>query len=107
MSKIHDVAIFVGSLDKESRWSGKPAAIMSVALRPLGAFGAKHHLHQSMLFLDVPVLQLAEAHMGSAAEPCNAQDALTRDSTRAFFSKSMRACAAWIGRNGAAASRPA
>jgi chromate reductase len=107
MGKIHDVAIFVGSLRRESLWSGKPAAIMSVSPGPLGAFGANYHLRQSMMFLDVPVLQQPEAHIGSAAEPFNAQDALTRASTREFFSKFMRAFAAWIGRNGAAASGPA
>lgn len=60
-----------------------------------------------MVFLDVPALQQPEAHTGSAADAFNAQDALTRDSTREFFSKFMRAFAAWIGRNGAAASGPA
>ena len=35
----------------------KPAAVVSVTPGALGAFGANHHLRQSLAFLNMPVLQ--------------------------------------------------
>jgi chromate reductase len=93
-------AIDVGSRPYgRSVWSAKPGAIMSVSPGPLGAFGANHHLRQSMVFLDVPIMQQPEAYIGGAADLFNPQGALSRDSTREFFSKFMRSFAAWITSN--------
>ena len=48
-------AIDVGSRPYgKSVWSGKPGAVVSVSPGALGAFGANHHLRQSLVFLDVP-----------------------------------------------------
>jgi chromate reductase, NAD(P)H dehydrogenase (quinone) len=98
-------AIDVGSRPYgRSVWSRKPGAVMSVSPGPLGAFGANHHLRQSMVFLDVPMMQQPEAYVGGAADLFNAQGALSRDSTRDLCSKFLQAFAAWIARNTAAAS---
>ena len=32
----------------------------------LGAFGANHHLRQSLVFLDMPMMQQPEAYLGNA-----------------------------------------
>ena len=54
-------AIDVGSRPYgKSAWEGKPGAIISVSPGPLGAFGANHHLRQSLVFLNVPVMQQPE-----------------------------------------------
>src|SRR4051812_35268894 len=54
-------AIDVGSRPYGSSvWSGKPAAIISVSPGAIGGFGANHHLRQSMVFLDMPLLQQPE-----------------------------------------------
>jgi chromate reductase len=50
-----------------SAWAGKPAAIVSVSPGALGAFGANHHLRQSLVFLDMPAMQQPEAYVGGAA----------------------------------------
>jgi chromate reductase, NAD(P)H dehydrogenase (quinone) len=50
----------------KSVWNGKPGAIISVAPGALGAFGANHHLRQSLVFLNVPTLQQPEAYIGNA-----------------------------------------
>src|SRR5690606_18870607 len=46
-------AIDVGSRPYgQAVWSGKPAAVMSTSMGALGAFGANHHLRQSLTFFD-------------------------------------------------------
>src|SRR5699024_377864 len=48
-------AIDVGSRPKEtSVWNNKPAGIISVAPGNLSAFGANHHLRQSLVFFNMP-----------------------------------------------------
>jgi chromate reductase len=55
-------AIDVGSRPYgASVFSGRPAAVMSVSPGAIGGFGANHHLRQSLVFLDMPVLQQPEA----------------------------------------------
>ena len=59
-------AIDVGSRPPgQSIWSGKPGAVISVATGNLSAFGANHALRQSMVFLDVPMMQQPEAYIGN------------------------------------------
>src|SRR5690606_3302264 len=58
-------AIDVGSRPYgQSVWSGKPAAIISCAPGGSSAFGANHHLRQSLVFLGMPTLQQPEAYIG-------------------------------------------
>lgn len=57
-------ALDVGSRPyRQSVWSGKPAAIISGSPGNLSAFGANHHLRQSLVFLDMPILQQPEAYL--------------------------------------------
>src|SRR4051812_40519073 len=83
----------------QSAWAGKPAAIVSVSPGAIGAFGANHHLRQSLVFLDVPAMQQPEAYIGGAAGLFDAAGQLTNDSTRAFLQKFMNAFSTWIDRN--------
>ena len=58
-------AIDIGSRPSgESKWSGKPVAIISASPGAYGGFGANHHLRQSLVFLDMPVVQQPEAYLG-------------------------------------------
>ena len=58
-------AIDVGSRPYGSSvWNGKPGAVISVSPGGVGGFGANHHLRQSLVFLNVPVLQQPEAYVG-------------------------------------------
>src|SRR5688500_11193829 len=51
-------AIDVGSRPYgSSAWEGKPGAVISVSPGATGGFGANHHVRQSMVFLNVPLLQ--------------------------------------------------
>jgi chromate reductase len=93
-------AIDVGSRPYgKSAWEGKPGAIISVSPGPLGAFGANHHLRQSLVFLNVPVMQQPEAYIGGADKLFDAEGKLIVDSTREFLGKFVRSFAAWIEAN--------
>lgn len=92
-------AIDVGSRPYgKSVWSGKPCGIVSVAPGALAAFGANHHLRQSLVFLDMPTMQQPEAYIGGAAALFDAQGKLVNESTRGFLTKYLDAFAAWITR---------
>jgi chromate reductase len=93
-------AIDVGSRPYgKSVWDGKPAAVVSVSPGALGAFGANHHLRQSLVFLNVPAMQQPEAYVGQAATLFDEAGSLINDGTRTFFVKFMQAFAAWIEAN--------
>ena len=90
-------AIDVGSRPYgKSVWDKKPAAVVSVSPGALGAFGANHHLRQSMVFLNMPAMQMPEAYVGGADKLFDAEGKLTNDSTREFLSKFMQAYAGWV-----------
>jgi len=95
-------AIDVGSRPYgKSVWSKKPAAVLSVSPGQIGAFGANHHLRQSLVFLDMPVMQQPEAYVGGADKLFDASGKLTNDSTRGFLEKFVASFATWIERTGA------
>src|SRR5471032_2055711 len=90
-------AIDVGSRPYGSSvWSGKPAAIVSVSPGAVGGFGANHHLRQSMVFLDMPLLQQPEAYIGGAANLLGPDGKLNNDTTKQFLQKFGAAFAAWV-----------
>jgi chromate reductase len=94
-------AIDVGSRPYgQSAWDGKPGAVISLSPGAIGAYGANHHLRQSMVFLNVPMMQQPEAYIGGAANLFDEQGNLTNASTREFLGKFMQAFAHWIERHG-------
>ena len=82
----------------KSAWAKKPCAVVSVSPGAIGAFGANHHLRQSLVFLEMPCLQ-QEAYIGHANKLFDANGDLANEDTRAFFTKIMQAFAAWIETN--------
>ncbi len=98
-------AVLKNALDVGSRpygksvWSGKPGAIVSSSPGAIGGFGANHHLRQSLVFLDIPILQQPEAYIGGVAELFDDQGHLTNDGTRVFLTKFMARFTQWIERN--------
>lgn len=80
----------------DSVWSGKPAAVVSVTPGALGAFGANHHLRQSLVFLDMPTVQQPEAYVSNAAKLFDDAGALANDATRAFLDGFMKTFADWV-----------
>ena len=92
-------AIDVGSRPYgQSVYAGKPGAVMSVSPGAPGAFGANHQLRQSLVFLDVPVMQQPEAYVGGAANRFDASGNLIDEGTKKFFQTFIDAFAVWVGR---------
>ena len=89
-------AIDVGSRPYgKSVWNGKPGAVVSVTMSALGAFGANHALRQSMVFLNVPMMQQPEAYIGNATKLFNEGGELVEE-TKTFLQKFMTAYADWV-----------
>ncbi len=78
-------AIDVGSRPYgRSVWDKKPAAVLSLSPGVMGGFGANHHLRQSLVFLDMPVLQQPEAYVGGAATLFADDGFITNEATEEF-----------------------
>jgi chromate reductase len=93
-------AIDVGSRPYgKSVFDKKPAAVISVSPGAIGGFGANHDLRKSLVFLNMPPLQMPEAYIGGADKLFDEGGKLANASTREFLSKYMQAFAAWIERN--------
>ncbi|MGC1389247.1 MAG: NADPH-dependent FMN reductase [Steroidobacteraceae bacterium] len=80
-------------------WGGKPGAIVSASPGAIGAFGANHHLRQSLVFVNVPAMQQPEAYIGGADKLFDSSGQLIDDATRAFLQRFMQSYAAWIAAN--------
>lgn len=88
-------AIDVGSRPYgRSVFDGKPGAVVSVTAGGLGAFGANHHLRQSLVFLNVPTLQ-REAYI-SGAGTLFGENGELKEETRKFLADYAKAFADWI-----------
>ena len=80
----------------KSAFDGKPAAVVSVTPGPLGAFGGNHHLRQSLVFLNMPVLQQPEMYLSGVGDWFDDKGRLTKDDTRVFLKKFGAAFTKWI-----------
>jgi len=83
----------------KSVWGGKPVAVVSASPGALGAFGANHHLRQSLVSLDMPVMQQPEAYIGGVDKLFDEGGQLASDSTRSFLEKYLQTYATWVERN--------
>jgi chromate reductase len=90
-------AIDVGSRPYgKSAWSGKPCAIISNSPGAIGGFGANHALRQSLVFLDMPVLQQPEAYISGSNTLVGDDGKITDESKRAYLGKILHAFAKWV-----------
>ncbi|HEY8007829.1 MAG TPA: NAD(P)H-dependent oxidoreductase [Methylocella sp.] len=95
-------AVLKNALDVGSRpygqsvWNGKPGAVISASPSAIGGFGANHHLRQSLVFLNVPVMQQPEAYIGGADKLFDASGKLVNEGSRAFLQQFVEAFAKWV-----------
>ena len=90
-------AIDVGSRPYgKSVWETKPGAVISVTPGGLGAFGANHHLRQSCVFLDIPMMPQPEAYLSGAADLFDEAGAIKEEKTARFLRKFIQAYADWV-----------
>lgn len=83
----------------KSAWNGKPGGVVSCSPGAIGGFGANQHLRQSLVFLNVPVLQQPEAYVNGVDKAFDAAGKLIDDAKRDFLRSYLAAYAAWIERN--------
>lgn len=89
-------AIDVGSRPYGSSvWNGKPGAVISVSPGAIGGFGANHHLRQSLVFLNVPLLS-QEAYVGNAFGLFDDAGELINEGTAEFLKSYGVQFAAWV-----------
>ncbi len=93
-------AIDVGSRPfGKSVWNGKPAAIISNSPGNLAAFGANHHLRQSLVVLNVPVMQQPEVYLAHIAKAFDETGKLKEERTKEFLEKAVIAYVEWFSKN--------
>ena len=73
-------AIDIGSRPYgESVFDKKPAAIITASPGAIGGFGANHHLRQSCVFLNMPMMLQPEAYLGDVTEDSFDADGCLKD----------------------------
>ncbi|NWJ52214.1 MAG: NAD(P)H-dependent oxidoreductase [Bacteroidetes bacterium] len=81
-----------------SVWNGKPGAVVSASPGALAGFGANHHLRQSLVFLNVPVMAQPEAYIGNAYSLFDNNGQLINESVSDFLQNFMIAYSEWVGK---------
>jgi chromate reductase, NAD(P)H dehydrogenase (quinone) len=90
-------AIDVGSRPYgQSVFNGKPGGVISNSPGAIGGFGANHHLRQSLVFLNVPVLQQPEAYIGGIGDAFDEKGDLVKASLREFLEAYVKAFDTWV-----------
>ncbi|WP_395614547.1 NADPH-dependent FMN reductase [Allosphingosinicella sp.] len=90
-------AVDVGSRPYgHSVWAKKPGAIVTVSPGAMGGFGANHHLRQSCVFLDVPIMPQPEAYLGHMGDAFGEDGRVKEERTRGFLTSFMAAFADWV-----------
>lgn len=90
-------AIDVGSAPHGcNAYAAKPAGIVSLSPGSMGAFGANHHLRQSLVFLNAPAMLQPEVYIGGSERLFDQAGNLVDIKTRDFLAEFMRAFARWI-----------
>lgn len=89
-------AIDVGSRPYgQSVWAGKSGAVISTTPGGYGAFGANHVLRQSMVFLDVKMLQQPEMYLSNIQQSFDESGHLV-EKTEAFVQGFLSAFEKWV-----------
>lgn len=82
----------------ENLWAGKPGAVATTSISAIGGFGSNHILRQSMVFLDVYMMQQPEAYIGSAYDLFDENDELKKEETLEFLRSYILAYEQWVNR---------
>ncbi|MFN3389523.1 MAG: NADPH-dependent FMN reductase [Allosphingosinicella sp.] len=90
-------AIDIGSRPYgSSAWDGKPAGVATVSPGAIGGFGANHHLRQSLVFLNMPVMQQPEAYWGNGGSFFDDEGNVVNEGTKKVMQRFIDAYAAWV-----------
>lgn len=79
-----------------SVWDGKPGGVVTGSPGAMGGFGSNHHLRQSAVFLNIPMMAQPEMYLGGIGDLFDEHGEITSERTKGFLSKFMTAYAAWV-----------
>ena len=79
--------------------NGKPCAVASSSPGAIGGFGANQQIRQSVLFLDMPMMQQPEIYLGQIDKAIEPGGKVVNDSTKQLLEKFLAKFADWIERN--------
>ncbi|WP_419869768.1 NADPH-dependent FMN reductase [Chryseobacterium sp. CT-SW4] len=83
----------------KSVWNGKPGAVFSNSPGNLSAFGANHHLRQSLVFLNIPAMQQPEVYIPHINEAFDKEGNMKNQDTKDFLKKAVEAYIEWFKNN--------
>jgi chromate reductase len=90
-------AIDIGSRPPgRSAWAKKPGAIASLSPGAMGGFGATHHLRQSCVFLDMPMMAQPEVYLGHMGDAFGEDGRLRDEKLAGFLTSFMASFADWV-----------
>lgn len=98
-------AVLKNALDVGSRpygksvWDGKPGAVFSNSPGSISGFGANHHLRQSLVFLNVPVMQQPEVYLNKVNELFDERGNIQKEEIKEFLQKAVDAYIVWFNKN--------
>ncbi|MGG7551907.1 NADPH-dependent FMN reductase [Chryseobacterium arthrosphaerae] len=93
-------AIDVGSRPAgKNVWDGKPGAVFSNSPGNLSAFGANHHVRQSLVFLNIPVMQQPEVYLPHIDKVWDENGNLKDEKVKDFLQKAVDAYIEWFKKN--------
>ncbi len=79
--------------------NGKPCAVASSSPGAIGGFGANHQIRQSVVFLDMPMMQQPELYVGGVDKAIEAGGKVANDATKQLLEKFLAKFADWIEHN--------
>ena len=94
-------AVLKNALDVGSRppgrsvWNGKPTAVSSASGSGISGAIANHTLRQSLLFLNMPVMQQPEIYLGHADKLFD-ENGKVVEASEGFFKKVIESYAEWV-----------
>ncbi|WP_027188261.1 NADPH-dependent FMN reductase [Desulfovibrio cuneatus] len=80
----------------QNMFSGKPGAVVSISIGAIGGFGANHHLRQSLVFLNVPLMQQPEVYIGEIQNRFT-PEGQPQEAFSQYLGTVMQACVQWVG----------
>lgn len=75
----------------ESVWDGKPALVASQSVSGISGFGANHQIRQSLVFLNMPVLQQPEVYLANSQDLLDENGKINNQGTQDFIQSAVDA----------------
>jgi chromate reductase, NAD(P)H dehydrogenase (quinone) len=85
----------------KNNWNNKPAAIFSNSPGNISGFGANHHLRQSLVFLNMPMMQQPEVYITKSNELFDDAGTMKEGSTKEFIQKALMSYIEWFSKTAA------